>query len=101
MAPVEWSNTLRLVGYDFSPSQVKPGNPVNLVLTWQLLNYTGINKKIFLQIFDQSGNPIGQTEQLRNNRSIAGMYDVSTGQRLPVEGSVDGTVALEMSSAVE
>ena len=74
-APVEWSNTLRLAGYEYSPSQVKPGKPVNLVLAWKLLNYTGINKKIFLQIFDQTGNPIGQqgTRPLfQKNVSLAG-----------------------------
>lgn len=114
-AAVSWGDNLGLVGYEFVPAAVEADRSSNLVLAWQILSYTGLEEKMFLQLLDSRGNPVGQQEVEPLSRKMyrwrddglileqlplqlgvdlsAGLYFVrlgffnpDTGQRLPAFG---------------
>ncbi len=59
---VEWADNLLLSGYEFVPTTVEVGHESNLYLAWKILGYTGLKERMFLQVLDSQGNPVGQQE---------------------------------------
>jgi hypothetical protein len=57
-----WADNLRLVGYEFTPAAIKTDALAVLHLNWQLLGYTGLEAKMFIQLLDSQANPMGQHE---------------------------------------
>ena len=117
-------NSIELVGYSVSshtPSSVKIEmvwrtiNPVEQDLTMflQLLDNDNQgssarlinNRWADISTLRRAGEPVillpvnsslpVTPDQLQGNRLITGMYDFTTGQRMPVEGSSDGTILLQ------
>jgi hypothetical protein len=114
-AAVAWADNLRLTGYEFAPATIEAGGSSHLVLAWEILSYTSLKEKMFLQLLDSRGNPVGQQEiepisrkmyrwrdeglileqhPLRLNSDLSaglyfvrlGFFDPDTGQRLPAYG---------------
>ncbi|MBN1995580.1 MAG: glycosyltransferase family 39 protein [Anaerolineae bacterium] len=113
-AAVMWANNLALVDYAFDPATVSPGHTARLNLAWQILGYTGLAQKMFLQVLDSRGRPAGQQEVDPISRKMyrwrdeglifeqhylpiasaaepglyfvrLGFFDPQTGQRLPTQ----------------
>lgn len=61
-AAAAWAGNLRLAQYEFEPAAVEAGQPARLALAWELLDYTGLQEKMFLQVVDSRGRPVGQQE---------------------------------------
>jgi 4-amino-4-deoxy-L-arabinose transferase-like glycosyltransferase len=57
-----WADNLRLIGYEFTPASVAAGSPTFLYLAWQILGYTGLKERMFIQLLDSQANPVGQME---------------------------------------
>ncbi|HXV43274.1 MAG TPA: hypothetical protein VEC96_09440, partial [Anaerolineae bacterium] len=124
-AAVAWADNLRLTGYEFTPATVEAGGSSQLVLAWEILSYTSLKEKMFLQLLDSRGNPAGQEEvepisrkmyrwrdeglileqhplQLNSDLSAGlyfvrlGFFDPDTGQRLPAYGSAQQPLGDEL-----
>ncbi|RME98561.1 MAG: hypothetical protein D6768_17060 [Chloroflexi bacterium] len=109
---VQWDDNLRLIGYQFNPPRIEAGESSNLYLAWEILGYTALNEKMFLQLLDSRGQPVGQQEVEPISRKMYrwrdsglileqhpirpvedldadlyfvrfGFFDPATGQRLP------------------
>jgi 4-amino-4-deoxy-L-arabinose transferase-like glycosyltransferase len=61
-AAIAWADNLRLVGYELTPPVIKPGESGMLVLAWDILGYTNLSEKMFIQWLDSRGRPVGQQE---------------------------------------
>jgi len=112
----EWVDNLRLTEYEFVPDSIQAGDTTNLYLAWEILGHTALQQKMFLQLLDSQGHPVGQQEldpiskkmyRWREDGLVleqhplnlgseleAGLYfvrlgffDPKTGQRLPAYGS--------------
>jgi 4-amino-4-deoxy-L-arabinose transferase-like glycosyltransferase len=59
---VDWYDKLRLVGYEFTPALVDSSQENKLYLAWQILGDYWITEKMFLQVVDSGGAPVGQQE---------------------------------------
>ena len=59
---VAWDDNLLLSGYEFTPPAVKAGETSTLLLAWNILGYTGLKEKMFIQLLDSGGHPVGQQE---------------------------------------
>jgi len=59
---VNWSDKLRLIGYEFSPALINSDRTSSLRLAWQILGDSWITEKMFLQVLDSNGNSVGQQE---------------------------------------
>ncbi len=114
-AAIVWADNLRLAGYEFTPPVIKPGESGALVLAWDILGYTNLAEKMFIQWLDSRGRPVGQQEiepisrkmyRWRDDHLILeqhplnfkadlppglyfarlGFFNPQTGQRLPASG---------------
>lgn len=112
-AAYEWADNLILTGYDFVPSFIKVGAWSTLHLSWKILGYTDLPARMFIQLLDNQGNPVGQKELAPISRKMyrwrkaelileqypldfgtplkpslyfvrLGFFDAKTHQRLPV-----------------
>lgn len=61
-AAVAWADNLLLTGYEFAPASVEAGRTGQLYLSWKMLGYTGLEEKMFLQLLNSRGQPVGQAE---------------------------------------
>jgi len=59
---VVWADNLALSGYEFIPDTIEAGGRSYLYLSWEILGYTGLEEKMFLQIVDRQGNGVSQAE---------------------------------------
>jgi hypothetical protein len=61
---VVWADNLNLVGYEFVPPIIRSEAEATteLYLSWQILSYTGLTEKLFLQLIDSQGNGVSQGE---------------------------------------
>jgi len=121
---------INLLGYDLSMvGGEQPA--AGLTLYWQALASPEVDYTAFVHVRDVSGKVVAQKDSppaggayptgLWNageiikdelvvpleqappgeHEIVVGLYDFATGQRLPVEGSADGTVVLEMFSVIK
>jgi len=70
-----------LLGYDFSPAEVKPGELVTLTLYWESLQETAADYTVFTHLLDSDDNLYGQND----GQPQAGMYPTylwSAGERI-------------------
>lgn len=118
-AAVAWAGNLRLAGYELRLSAAPDESPC-LYLSWVILGATGLQEKMFVQLLDGQGNPVGQQEVEAISRKMyrwrkeglilellplnfagelapgtyfvrLGFFDPKTGQRLPAVAA-DGTL---------
>jgi hypothetical protein len=111
----EWADNLRLSRYEFEPEAIQAGESTRLDLAWEILGQTALEQKMFLQLLDSRGQPVGQQELDPPSKKMyrwrpdglileqhpltfgpdveAGLYfvrlgffDPETGQRLPASG---------------
>lgn len=59
---VTWADNLQLTGYEFWPPLVEAGETATLQLAWQILSYTGLEAKMFVQLVDRQGHGLAQAE---------------------------------------
>lgn len=57
-----WADNLRLTGFEFVPEVIGPTDTTNLYLSWEVLALTSLQEKMFLQLLDSQGQPVGQQE---------------------------------------
>jgi hypothetical protein len=111
---ISFGDVARLLGYDLDLTQIETEGRVELTLFWQALGETETPYKVFVHLLDESGQIVAQvdrepqagrapstgwlasevimdeitipvTEATAATRSIAvGLYDPSSGQRVPV-----------------
>lgn len=108
-----WADQVQLKGYDVLPPVIQPGQPLTLNFYWHSLTDKTFDSRLFLQLIDYAGNPIGQWEgeafredmyRWRPDRILPsqhtlwvgpdtppgpylvrlGFFDGKTGQRLPL-----------------
>ncbi|MDX1416522.1 MAG: glycosyltransferase family 39 protein [Candidatus Promineifilaceae bacterium] len=87
-----------LLGYDFSPVEVRPGELITLNLYWETLQETAADYTVFTHLLDGSDQLVGQ----KDSQPQAGMYPTflwSAGERLvdSYEFVVDETAAAGQS----
>lgn len=59
-----------MLGYDFEPARVKPGETVRLVLYWEALRRDAGDYTVFNHLLDPSGSVVSQ----KDNQPQGGMY---------------------------
>lgn len=59
---VIWGDNLKLSGYEFRPAVIQPTETAQLYLAWEILGYTSLPGKMFLQFLDSQGHGVGQAE---------------------------------------
>jgi len=121
LSPVDynWEHHIQLVGYQVWPGWVQPGQSPTLELYWKSLVEQPLEYTIFIQLVNGHGDPIGQQNEpffsyehrwriggiIPDPRRLwmgaqtapgpylarMGLFDLTTGQRLPVYAS-DGRV---------
>lgn len=60
-----WGQTeplIRVIGYDVTPTTASPGQPITLNLYWRSLTDHPFEQRLFLQLIDETGQPINQWE---------------------------------------
>jgi len=62
--------SISLLGYDFEPSQVRPGETVRLVIYWEALRHDAGDYTVFNHLLDPSGSVVAQ----KDSQPQAGMY---------------------------
>jgi len=65
-----FGESIRLLGYDFEPGTVHPGETVRLILFWESLNETDADYTVFSHLLDGSG----QLRAQKDNQPQDGMY---------------------------
>jgi hypothetical protein len=65
-----WADNLILSGYNFAPNPIRAGMSSTLFLSWGILGYTGLEEKMFIQLLDNQGSPIGQAEPAPISRKM-------------------------------
>lgn len=61
-ASLQWADEAQLRGYDISPNPATPGQPLTLNLYWRSLTDLTFEWRLFVQILNAGGDPIGQWE---------------------------------------
>lgn len=59
---IQFADSVRLLGYDLTPSQVNPGGAVSLTLYWQALAPMSENYSIFIHLLNQDDLIVGQRD---------------------------------------
>jgi hypothetical protein len=60
---VTLGDKISLLGYDVTPS-VKPGQDLEVTITWQALREMDRNYKVFVHLYDEHGGILGQQDRL-------------------------------------
>lgn len=111
---VQLGESVRLLGYDLEPVTAQPGGTIHLTLYWQSLALMDTSYTVFVHLLDEDGQilaqrdglpggalpttgwaegevitdayeiPIAADAQFGHYSIVVGMYDASTGVRLPV-----------------
>jgi 4-amino-4-deoxy-L-arabinose transferase-like glycosyltransferase len=61
-AAFEWDNSLVLAAYEFMPAMIKSGEATSLYLAWQVTGFVRFKEKMFVQLINSQGVPVGQKE---------------------------------------
>ncbi len=125
-ADLTWTGQAQLAGYEVTPEVAQPGQPITLNLYWRSLTDGTFNYRLFLQIIDAAGSPIGQWEGeafredmyrwrpdgiLPSQHTLwlgpetppgpylirLGFFDHRTGQRLPLKTNAPTTQPLDQT----
>jgi hypothetical protein len=110
---------LRLDGYDLTPAGGR--EPFVVTLHWRVMAPSERQLRVFVHLVDDAGRVVAQQDGLGfeapewragdqfadfhtitppgdlpagEYRLLVGMYDIATGERLPIDGARDGAVAL-------
>ena len=108
--PAELGDHFRLIGFSHSPPPYQPGQPLQVTLSWETTGRPTADYTAFVHLLDQNGNLVAQADQVLGETSTfvngtrprtsltmwlpddlspgtflltTGLYDNSTGQRLP------------------
>jgi hypothetical protein len=112
---LRFGDSVKLLGYDLTPSQAGPGDTLALTLYWQALGATDTSYSVFIHLLNQQGDIVAQRDSVPGQGAlpttswvegevitdpceipipsdvpsgtytiIVGLYDASSGERLPV-----------------
>jgi hypothetical protein len=61
---IDLGNQVTLLGYDLGPETVKPGEEIQVTLHWQAQREMSISYKVFVHLYDDGGNIVGQQDRV-------------------------------------
>jgi hypothetical protein len=56
------TETIKLVGYDLSPAQIRPGSPITLTLHWQAVQPLSVDYTSYVHLVNREGQGIAQSD---------------------------------------
>jgi hypothetical protein len=59
-----FGDQIALIGYDFDPNDINPGDQADVTLYWKAMSPMDINYQVFVHLLDENGQIIAQSDKL-------------------------------------